>query len=439
MRIDIAATVDRNPIGLLQVRVVVLCGLVALLDGFDLQTMAIVTPRIAAEWALPFPEFSRALSASLAGILLGALIGGLLGDHYGRRRSILIAFLWMGLMSLLTATATSVMHLAVFRLLTGVGLGACLPNIIALTTEYIPERRRTIAVALMFCGVPLGGGLGSYLATDLVAAYGWRSVFITGGILPLAIEVILWFALPESIRFLAMRKERKGQVIRTLQGIDTAYQASPADEFVVPERTANSTSVQQLFADGRSTSTIILWAVFFCNLFEFYFLLSWLPSFLTQAGWPRDAVGFGTSLLQLGGIVGALPFALLTDRFSVERVLLPVYLFGAVAVAAVGNLHQSVAITQLTIALTGAAVVGSQFCLNALAASIYPTDARSTGVGWALGIGRFGAVVSPLIGGAFIAAHWPQERIFALLSVPALLCAVGVTLLRHARRSIKAQ
>jgi AAHS family 4-hydroxybenzoate transporter-like MFS transporter len=182
-----------------------------------------------------------------------------------------------------------------------------------------------------------------------------------------------------------------------------------------------------------------LWTVFFCNLFEFYFLLSWLPSFLTQAGWAKAAVGFGTSLLQLGGIAGALPFALLTDRFSVERVLLPVYLLGAVAVAAVGNLHESVAITQFAIALTGAAVVGSQFCLNALAASIYPTDARSTGVGWALGIGRFGAVVSPFIGGAFIAAHWPQERIFALLSVPAVLCAFGVTLLRRARRSIKAQ
>ena len=334
MRIDIAAAVDRSPVGLLQVRVVVLCGLVALLDGFDLQTMAIVTPRIAAEWGLPFPEFSRALSASLAGILLGALLGGLLGDRYGRRRLILIAFVWMGMMSLLTASASSVLHLAVFRLLTGVGLGACLPNIIALTTEYVPERRRAIAITLMFCGVPLGGGLGSYLATGLVGTYGWRSLFLIGGILPLAIELILWFALPESIRFLTSRKERKEEVIRTLQRIDPAYRASPEDEFVVPEGTAHSMSVKPLFADGRGAATILLWTVFFCNLFEFYFLLSWLPSFLTQAGWLKADVGFGSSLLQLGGIVGAIPFALLMDRFSVERVLLPVYLLAAVAVKA---------------------------------------------------------------------------------------------------------
>jgi AAHS family 4-hydroxybenzoate transporter-like MFS transporter len=168
-------------------------------------------------------------------------------------------------------------------------------------------------------------------------------------------------------------------------------------------------------------------------------LLSWLPSFLTQAGWSKPDVGFGTSLLQLGGIAGGVPFAFLADRYGVERVLLPVYLFGAVAVVAVGNLHQSVAITQFTIALTGAAVVGSQFCLNALAATVYSTAARSTGVGWALGVGRFGAVVSPLIGGAFIAAHWPQERIFSILGLPAVLCAVGVWLLGRERAAVRSR
>jgi MFS transporter, AAHS family, 4-hydroxybenzoate transporter len=428
MRIDVAEVIERSSISLLQLRVAILCSLVAMLDGFDIQTMAIVMPTVAAKWGLVVQDYRWALSASSFGMLVGALLGGPLGDRFGRRNSILFAFAFMGVMSLMTATSQSLRELIQWRFLTGIGLGGCLPNIIALTVEYFSEKRRGLVVTLMFCGVPLGGGIGSFIAADIVAKHDWPAMFVLGGVLPLAICVLLFAALPESIRFLVTRKADFNKVAALLKGIDRKRAYIDTDNFVVPQSPHQGVSVSQLFVGGRTPMTLLLWLVFFGTLFTFYFLLNMLPVILRQAGWTPKDVSVASSLLQISGVVGGILLAWLSDRFSAEKVLLPTYVIGVVAIGLTGYLISSTDSMKLAIALVGSIVLGAQFCINALAASVYPTEARSTGVGWALGIGRVGAIAAPLIGGTMLASLSVQS-VFMALAIPAAMCAIAVFVL----------
>jgi AAHS family 4-hydroxybenzoate transporter-like MFS transporter len=288
-----------------------------------------------------------------------------------------------------------------YRFLTGLGLGGAMPNIIALTSECAPERLRATLVTVMFCGFPLGAVLGGLLSAKLIAAFGWPSVFLLGGVLPLVLVPVLLAWMPESLRFLARK------------------QAEPLAG--VP--------VRQLFTGGRAAGTVLLWIVFFANLLLLYFLINWLPTVLQRSGLPLERAIIGTVVLNAGGIAGGILLGWLVDKRGPYGVLLAAYVLGALCVAAIGSAPAAVAGVIAIVFFAGFFIIGSQFCMNALAAGAYPTAARATGVGWALGVGRIGSIIGPVVGGMLLSLGWEPGTLFLVAAGPAAVSAVAVWLL----------
>lgn len=425
MNVNVTQRIDSAPIGSFQIKVVALCALVALLDGLDIQAMAIATPRIAEQWGMPTADFAPVLSASFAGIMVGTILLGFLGDRFGRRRVVLTAFLAVGVASILTAWAQSITQLIILRFLTGAAIGGCLPNVTALTTEYIPSRRAGTAVTLMYSAVPLGGVLGSLLAADLIALVDWQGIFILGGVAPFLISILLWRSLPESVRYLVGTSGEEARVAKILARIDQNYTPAAGDRFELDHQMASRGSVVELMRDGRATATVLLWLIFFFSMSVMYLMNSWLPSIFTASGWPMADAIRTLAFFQLGGIVGGLLNGWLLDRLGAPRVLFGAFVFGTLALLGLGLMDADVGGQQVLVTAAGFGIIGAQLVLTALAAIVYPTAIRATGVGWALGVGRLGAVLSPYLGGLAIGLGVSGPHLFIAASVPAMLCILG--------------
>jgi len=327
-------------------RTLTLCGLIAVLDGYDTQAIAFVAPALGSEWGGEKDLFGIVFAAGLFGLLAGSLFFGPFADRYGRRPTLCLATLLFGGFALATPLAGSIETLTLLRFLTGIGLGAAVPNLIALTSEHAPPHRRALAVSAMFCGFPLGALGGGLVAAALIEPFGWKSVFIIGGVLPLLLLPVLLRWLPESPDW---GRRREGP----------------------------QAPVRQLFATGLAAVTPLLWTTFFASLLVMYFLVNWLPMIFVAAGEPLDRAIRSTILLNIGGIVGALLIARAIDRFGAIRVLVPAYLFAAICVLSVGRVAPGSAAMATAVFLAGFGIVGGQIGCNALAASIYPTSIRA--------------------------------------------------------------
>jgi AAHS family 4-hydroxybenzoate transporter-like MFS transporter len=428
--VDVAAVIDRVPLGRLQWITIVLCGLVAILDGFDTQAIAFVAPLIARDMQLEMSAFGPVFGAGLLGLTVGALAFGPAADRWGRKPIIILSTLVFGLFALLTPAVHSLNALMIMRFLTGLGLGGAMPNIIALTSEYSPAGKRATLVTLMFCGFPLGAVLGGLISAQLMAKFGWPVVFYLGGVLPLALLPFLLLWLPESIRFLVARGTGHDRPLSILRRLDPAGGYADGTRCVLPEQTAKGSPIAKLFTQGRAVGTCLLWVVFFCNLLILYFLINWLPSMLQQSGMPIERAIIATVVLNAGGIIGGLTLGRLVDRKKPFGILTSAYAAAAALVAAIALAATiSVAVLMLTIFAAGFFVIGSQYCMNALAANYYPTALRSTGVGWALGIGRIGSIIGPVVGGIMIAWSWTNAQLFAAVAMPAVLASLAVFLI----------
>jgi len=425
MQVRIADRIDRSPIGGFQLRTVFLCGLVALLDGLDVQTMALVVPTLADAWDEPKASFGPVLSSSFAGLMIGALAGGLLGDRFGRRVVLILAFLTVGIASILTASAGSHAELIVWRLFTGLGIGACMPNFTVLTAEYIPAHRQAFFITLLYSAIPVGGIVGGMLAPIVIAAWGWQAVFILSGAIPLAIAAVLFLGLPESPRFLAGKGDRPERLGAILERIDPTYRYA-ADHVFLVEDTVKGPPLPALFAAGRALHTVLLWLILFCSLAGFYLLTSWLPTLLAREGWSNFDAAQSVSYFFFGGVIGCIIVGWLIDRYGPFHVLTAIFLSNAALIALLGLAPASYATLIAIIAVTGLFLSAAQTGTMVLAARVYPTAIRSTGVGWGLGIGRIGAVLSPLLGGAAIAADWSREAFFLTAALPAIVSAMAV-------------
>ena len=433
MTISVSERIDGAPVGAYQLRVVVLCALVALLDGLDIQAMGLVTPKLREEWGLDATAFGPVLSASLAGIMVGMMGFGLLGDRFGRRSILLLSFLLVGISSIATGWASSPGELMIFRFLTGLGIGGCLPNATALTAEYVPAKRLAFFVTLMYSAVPLGGVVGGFIGGPLIAAFGWPTIFYLGGIVPLILCIAIYLWLPESVRFLATKSGSEPAIGRILERIDDSYVYKDGDTFQAGGGSSKG-SPGQLFAQGRGWTTILLWVIFFFSLFGMYMLASWLPTVFTQLGWEMSQAIRTVSYFWLGGIFGGLAAGWLIDRYGPYRVLVPGFVLAGLLTAGIGSAGGDSSFVLLVVLACGFGVVGAQLAMTALAADLYPTQIRSTGVGWGLGIGRSGAVLSPIIGGYALAASWSQSELFAAAAVPAFVCAAATLFMGIAER-----
>jgi AAHS family 4-hydroxybenzoate transporter-like MFS transporter len=424
--VNVTELIDNERFGAFQWSVAIWCAVLVTLDGFDNATINYAAPVIAPQWGVALPAFGGVFGAGLFGLMLGALSAGPLADRFGRKRVIIVSTLIFSLFALLTTQAQSIEQLSVLRFLTGIGVGGLMPNSIALTAEYAPRRIRATVIAVMFLGFPLGAGGGGFLASAIIPALGWRSLFVLGGVLPLVLAVIALFFLPESIRFLVTRGTHPREVARLLNRLTRSARFSGAESYAIEEQRLAGFSVWHLLTEGRAINTVLLWITFFCNLLVLYFLSSWLPSVLNESGVPLDASLRLAGLQSLGGIVGTIVLGPIVDRYGAPGIVTALFVGVAACVFVIGVAGSTIALLALSITAVGICSIGSQSFINVMSASVYPTAIRSTGVGWALGVGRIGAIIGPVIGGFLLAAHVSPTNLFFSAAVPALIAAAAM-------------
>ena len=433
--IHIDELLDSNPIGGLQWRVVVLCFVLAVIDGFDAQIIAYVAPLIADQFALSPEVMGQLYSSALLGLMAGALIGSPVADRIGRKPVIVISAAVMGVFALLTATAESTFELFLYRFLTGLGLGGVMPTINILTAEFAPARRRALLMTTMFVGFPIGIMVGGVVAAALINVFGWESVFVTGGVLPLLMVPVAMAWLPESPRFLALKGDRGAALAQIVHRIAPEAGATPESRFetLAPEQA--SVGIRALFSEGRTRITLLLWVVFFANLLTMFAIGGWMPTVLNEAGYPLDRAILVSAMSAIGGVIGGLVIAVLIDRTGAARTLVAGFVAAGAAIALIGQVTDSVVLVLIVLFLSGLFGMGCQFGINALASISYDTGARTTGLGWALAIGRIGAIIGPVVVGTAIGMALPVSQLFLLGAIPMLVAAGAVFVLGRLRAS----
>lgn len=436
--VNVTQVIDEGRFSAFQWQVAIWCGVLATLDGFDNGAIGFVVPVIAPLWHVSPPDFKEVFAAGLFGLMIGALASGPIADRVGRKKVILVSTLIFGGFALATVWAQSIGQLYLLRFITGLGVGGLMPNAIALTAEYAPRRIRNTVTAIMFLGFALGAGGGGFIGAAIIPSYGWQALFAIGGTVPLVLLPLVYFALPESIRFLVSRGGRPGEVARLLNRLTgrAAYQAT--NGFVISEVHLHGFTVRHLLNEGRAVNTLLLWIVFFCNLLVIYFLSTWLPTILREAEVPLGTALSISGAMPWGGIASTLVLGPIVDRIGAPPIVTVLYVCAAIFVVAIGLLGGNVPLLWIAVVGCGACVIGGQSFINVMAATIYPTAIRSTGVGWALGVGRTGAIVGPLIAGFLLAAHFTPRNLFLSFAVPALVAASAMFVLGLRLRQARA-
>jgi MFS transporter, AAHS family, 4-hydroxybenzoate transporter len=426
--VDVAAIIDGTIIGPYQRRVFALCFLVSALDGFDTQSIAFVAPSISAEWNLAVASFGPIFSATLLGSVIGASVVGRLADRYGRRIFTVLTVALFGIATLACAFCQDASQLLAFRLVAGLGLGGALPNFLALAAEYAPLRMRSRIVVMTMWGFPLGAVLGGALSTVLIRSFGWTSVFILGGALPLLLIGVLLHTLPESIRFLALQTARHEALRRLLMRLLPGRTFPEGQAFYVAEASVQSRGgYRMLFAQGRAAQTVLLSVAMFMSLLLTYLLINWMPLLLKQSGMATDSAVLGAVVLNLSGIIGSYVFSRRMDRSRRPIPLMVIaYVASACAVAAIGVVGSSVGPVMGSIFLAGFLLIGIQMTMSAFVANSYPTSLRGTGIGWNQGVGRLGSLLGPLIGGVLLGLGLSPAQLLQVSSLPALLAALAL-------------
>jgi len=437
-KIDLAAVLEHSRIGPLQVRVFVLCMCCLVMDGFDVQAMGYAAPSVLKEWNVSSVQMAAVFVAANFGVLLGLIGTSLIADLIGRRPVMVAATLFFGAITLVTARVTTLDQLLLLRFIGGIGLGSVIPNATALVGEFSPLSRRVTLMMCITVGFTAGGALGGFVAAWLIPAYGWRAVFYAGGAIPIAIGLLMLAALPESPQFLAVHRRRLDVLARWVNAIDPRLRADASSEYIVQEERGGGLLVLRLFDAGRAWVTPLLWIVNFMNLLNLYALSNWLATVVSNMGYPQRTAVLVSTVLQVGGTLGTFGLAWAISRRGFPATLVATFSLAAISIAAIGQPGLSLAALVVIVFVAGGCIIGAQPALNALAATVYPTYLRSTGVGWALGVGRIGALVGPYIGGMLIANKWTTQQLFLVAAVPAAVSMVTMVVVgRVTGRSIK--
>jgi len=412
------------------------CALIIICDGYDLAVAGIALPSIMKDMGVTAQNAGFMVSSALFGMMFGAITLGTLADRIGRRWAIALC---IALFSVFTAAAGFTHDPYVFsalRFMAGLGIGGVMPNVVAQMTEYSPRKIRATMVTLMFSGYAVGGMLAAILGKGLIEQYGWQSVFLAAGVPVLLIPFVLK-SMPESMPFL-VKQGRLDELKATLLRLDPGYRFQAGDSYALPaaDRAAGA-PVGKLFHDGRAFSTIMFWIAFFMCLFMVYALSSWLTKLMAGAGYSLGSALTFVLVLNFGAVIGAVGGGWLADRFHIKYVLVAMYALAAVSITMLGY-PVSTPVLFLLVGLAGASTIGTQIVTYAYAGQFYPSAIRSTGIGWASGVGRSGAILAPIVIGTLVGMALPLQQNFIAIAIPAIVATIAVALIRHERSATAA-
>lgn len=429
--IDVHELSDKARFNRFHAGVLLWCALIIICDGYDLAVAGIALPSIMKDMGVTAQNAGFMVSSALFGMMFGAIFLGTIADRIGRRKAIAIC---IALFSVFTAAAGFTHDPYTFsamRFLAGLGIGGVMPNVVAQMTEYSPKKIRATMVTLMFSGYAVGGMLAALLGKGLLETYGWSSVFLAAGLPMLLIPMILK-TLPESMPFL-IRDNRLDELKQIVARMEPSYRPDAGDRFALPAQDrAEGAPIGKLFQDGRGFSTAMFWIAFFMCLFMVYALSSWLTKLMASAGYSLGSALTFVLVLNFGAVIGAVGGGWLADRFNIKYVLMGMYALAAVSITLLG-FKVPTELLFLLVGLAGASTIGTQIVTYAYAGQFYPMAIRSTGIGWASGVGRSGAILAPIAIGTLVGMALPLEQNFMAIAIPAAIAVIAVSLIRHGR------
>jgi len=414
-----------------------LCFLIVLLDGFDTAAIGFIAPSLVQDWGVTRPALAPVLSAALFGLAAGAMAAGPLSDRVGRKLVLALSVLLFGAACAWSAFAGGVTELAILRFVTGLGLGAAMPNAVTLMSEFCPDRKRALLTNAMFCGFPLGAALGGFLAAWMIPLWGWRSVLLLGGLAPLLAGLLIILLLPESVRFLVARGAGHERICAILRHVSPSADAAPA--FVTREAAPADHAgggMHVILSRPYVVGTLMLWLTYFMGLVIFYALVNWMPLLLRDAGLSAKDATLVSALFPLGG-VGAVLAGWLMDRYNANAVIATCFALTAAAIFAIGQSAHDLGLLMAVVLGAGLAMNTAQASLPALAAAFYPTRGRATGVAWMMGIGRLGGIA-----GSFLVAELARVRfgiggIFGVVALAGIVATLALLVKLAAERAGK--
>ena len=424
-RLDVRELINRNPLSRFQKLIIFLGFCVIALDGFDIAIMGFIAPTLKLEWGVSNHQLGLVISAALIGLALGAIFSGPLADWLGRKKIIINSVFFFGFWTIATALSQNIEQMMVFRFLTGLGLGAAMPNIGTLVSEYAPERQRSFLITIIFCGFTFGAAAGGFSASWLIPQFGWHSLMLLGGILPLWFAPVLIWLLPESVRFLVVKRAPAERIRRIMQRLYPGQIPDEA-EFSLPAQPVQANAMRIVLSRQYRFGSMMLWLVYFMGLFLVYLLGSWLPTLVKEVGLTVGQAAVMTAMYQAGGTLGSLFAGWLMDRINPHRALGLIYAVGGLFTMAMGYAAASFALICLLAFISGACLNGANTGMNALSARYYPTEARATGSSWMHGIGRMGAILSAFAGAEMLALNISFESVFLILGIPAAITVAGL-------------
>lgn len=431
--IDVHKLSDGAAFGRFHAGVLFWCAIIIICDGYDLAVAGIALPSIMKEMGVTAQSAGFMVSSALFGMMFGAIFLGTIADRIGRRLAIAICVALFSIFTAAAGLASDPVMFSVMRFLAGLGIGGVMPNVVAQMTEYSPRKIRATMVTLMFSGYAVGGMLAALLGKGLLEAYGWSSVFLAAGV-PVVLIPFILKAMPESMPFL-IRAGRIDELKGIVARMEPSYVASAQDRFVLPSNGAagaGGATIGKLFQDGRGFSTVMFWVAFFMCLFMVYALSSWLAKLMAGAGYSLGSALTFVLVLNFGAVFGAVGGGWLADRFHIKYVLVGMYALAAVSITLLGY-KVPTPVLFILVGLAGASTIGTQIVTYAYAGQFYPMAIRATGIGWASGVGRSGAILAPIVIGMLVGMALPLEQNFMAMAIPAVIAVVAVSMIRHGR------
>ncbi|MEM8935724.1 MAG: MFS transporter [Pseudomonadota bacterium] len=431
---EIRARIDDGPVVPMMVVIIGIGFLLNLVDGFDVVAMSVAAPSISEDWGITAAEKGWILSAALVGMSIGAAFLAPLADVFGRRLLVVAATALIGVSMIVTGfIPQSVLAMMAVRVVAGLGIGIIFANGAAIASEFSPDKYRNLAVTLVVMGYPFGAMIVGPIADYVIPIFGWEMLFVFGGIATLVLGVGIYFVLPESVMFLASRGKNPEKNLAEINETLAKLKRPPLESLALPKaQDAPPANVSSLLSGEYRTPTLVLWSIYFLGFLTLYFLLSWIPSLFVNAGFSMSQGIYALTLNNMGAVVGIVAIGLITTHTKLAK---PIGIFFAGSAVLMIVLYQfrveDLFMLNVSIFAIGLLLQGAFTAMYALAARVYPVEIRATGIGWAAGLGRTGAIVSPIVAGYLVGAEWSLFGLFLLFSAPLVVAAILVLYFKH--------